>query len=241
MVACWYLWKWRNKIIFEEDFQCPNNPTNVILEMAVDIDSYEQTHMTEWSHQKDIVFIGWKWPHDGWVKLNYDDAHKRSINLFGCRGLLWDSNVICLINYTRKIGACDVFHAEVWAMYLGLEQAQRRGITHLQVKIDSKVLVDMITWNGNINGSVPTLFRRICEFKNMNWHVLINHTWREGNRAADWLANFSFNLQHFWFPYNGDSSTRASKYYLWWHIRRLHASKCSFRFVVFLLGFCPLL
>jgi len=31
MVACWYLWKWKNKSIFEEDFHCPNNPTNVVI------------------------------------------------------------------------------------------------------------------------------------------------------------------------------------------------------------------
>jgi len=84
-----------------------------------------------------------------------------------------------------------MFHAEMWPMYLGLEIARRRGITHLQVESHSKVLVDMITGNCNINGSAPTLIRRIREFKNMNWHVQINHTWREGNRAANWLANYS--------------------------------------------------
>ena len=197
MVACWYLWKWRNKNIFEEDFQRPNNPTNVILKMTMEIDSCEQTHVTGWTHQKDTLFIGWKWPRDGWVKLNCDGAQKSSINLSGCGDLLRDSNGDCLISYARKIGACDEFHTEMWAMYLGLELAQRRRITHLQVESDSKVLVDMITGNCNINGSVPTLIRRIREFKNMNWHVQINHTWREGNRAADWLANFSLTLNAF--------------------------------------------
>ncbi|RHN70125.1 putative ribonuclease H-like domain-containing protein [Medicago truncatula] len=136
-----------------------------------EIDSCEQTHVTGWSHQKDTIFIGWKWPQDGWVKLNCDGAHKNSINLSGCGGLLCDSNGICLISYARKIGACDAFHAEMWVMYLGLELVRRRGITHLQVVSDSKVLVDMITGNCNINGSAPTLVRRIREFKDMNWHV----------------------------------------------------------------------
>ncbi|KAK2373093.1 translation factor GUF1 protein, chloroplastic [Trifolium repens] len=30
--------------------------------------------------------------------------------------------------------------------------------------------------------------------KNMNWHVQFNHTRREGNRPAYWLANFSLTL-----------------------------------------------
>jgi len=31
----------------------------------------------------------------------------------------------------------------------------------------------------------------------MNWHMQINNTWREGNRAADWLINFSLTLNVF--------------------------------------------
>jgi hypothetical protein len=72
----------------------------------------------------DTIFIGWKWPQDGWVKLNCDCAHKSLINLSGCGGLLRDSNGICLISYARKIRACDAFHAEMWVMYVGLELAR---------------------------------------------------------------------------------------------------------------------
>jgi hypothetical protein len=27
--------------------------------------------------------------------------------------------------------------------------------------------------------------------------VQVNHTWRGGNRSADWLTNFSFSLDYF--------------------------------------------
>ncbi|PNX57622.1 ribonuclease H, partial [Trifolium pratense] len=43
MVACWHLWNWRNKAIFEEDFQRPNDPSQVILRMTKDIEQYERT------------------------------------------------------------------------------------------------------------------------------------------------------------------------------------------------------
>jgi len=91
-----------------------------------------------WSDQNDTLFIGWKWLHNGWVKHG---VHKSAINLFGCGGLLWDSNDISLISYARKVGACNAFHADMWVMYLGLKLAQRHGITHLQIKSDSKVWV----------------------------------------------------------------------------------------------------
>jgi ribonuclease HI len=197
MVTCWHLWTWRNKRIFEEGFQRPNTPIQVILKMAMEIGGCKQTHWIGLPQRIDTIYIGWKCPREGWIKLNCDGAHKSSINLSGCGGLLRNSNGTFLKGYARKIGSCDALHAEMWGMYIGMDLARRQGITHLQVESDSKVLVDMVTGNCNANGNVPTLIRRIRDLKNMNWQVQINHTWREGNRSADWLANFSFNFNSF--------------------------------------------
>ena len=100
-------------------------------------------------------------------------------------------------SYARKIGSCDALHAKMWGMYIGMDMAQSQGITHLQVEGDSSLLVDMVTGKCNINGNVPTLIRRICDLKNMSWHVQINHTWHEGNISADWLANFNLSFDTF--------------------------------------------
>jgi hypothetical protein len=90
----------------------------------------------------------------------------------------------------------------MWGMYIGMDLARRQGIIHLQVESDLKVLVDMVTRNCKVNGRIPTLIRRIRDLKTLDWQIQINHTWREGNRSADWLANFnlildSFDLQKF--------------------------------------------
>jgi ribonuclease HI len=82
-------------------------------------------------------------------------------------------------------------------MYLGMQLAWRYGFHQLHVESNSKSLVDMITGKVKINGNPPTLVRRIQELLKLNWQVLFNHTWREGNRSADWLANFSFSLNSF--------------------------------------------
>jgi len=131
------------------------------------------------------------------VKLNCDGAHKSSVNLSGCGDLFRDSSENCLNSYARKIGSCDALHAEMWVMYIGMDMARRRGITHFQVESDSSLLVDMVTGKCNINGNVPTLIRHIRDLKNKSWHVHINHTWCEGNISADWLANFNLSLDTF--------------------------------------------
>jgi hypothetical protein len=39
--------------------------------------------------------------------------------------------------------------------------------------------------------------RRIRQLLDLNWQVHLSHTWREGNRSVDWLANFSYSLSSF--------------------------------------------
>jgi len=75
-----------------------------------------------------------------------------------------------------------------------MQLAWKHGFHHLQVESDSKTLVDMITGKININDNLPTLVRRIHELLKLNWQVQFNHTWREGNMSADWLANLSFSM-----------------------------------------------
>jgi hypothetical protein len=70
-------------------------------------------------------------------------------------------------------------------------------ITLVEKISDSKALIDMITGKVKINGNPPILIRRIQELLKLNWQVHFNHTWREGNKSADWLANFSFSLDFF--------------------------------------------
>jgi hypothetical protein len=62
---------WRNESIFEENFQCPNNIAHVIHELSTKIDRCERTHLNRWTHQNDIIFVGWK-PRERWFKLNCD-------------------------------------------------------------------------------------------------------------------------------------------------------------------------
>jgi hypothetical protein len=81
---------WRNKTIFEKDFQHPTNATYTILKMAKDIGNY--THHPLNPCQCDTIFIGWKRPQEGWVKLNCDVSYKDSLGHAGCGGLLQNSD-----------------------------------------------------------------------------------------------------------------------------------------------------
>jgi hypothetical protein len=132
MVACWHIWMWRNKTIFEKDIQHPTNATYTILKMAKDIGNY--THHPLNPCQCDTIFIGWKRPQEGWVKLNCDVSYKDSLGHAGCGGLLQNSDDSWLKGYSHKIETYDALCAEIWGMYLGMQLAWRYTFHHLQVE-----------------------------------------------------------------------------------------------------------
>ena len=158
------------------------------------IEEVSQDHLKNNPHQRESVYIGWKRPSNGWVKLNCDGACKGKRELAGCGGILRQSDGRWIKGFSRKIGACDALHAEMWGLYLGLDMAWSEGLSHVIIESDSKVLIDMVTNNCKINGTIPSLVRRIQEILQRDWHTQVIHTWREGNRCADWLANFSLSL-----------------------------------------------
>jgi len=199
MVACWQIWIRRNKTIFEDDFQRPTDHTYMILKMVEDIDTPNILLM--FANVTLFSLVGKDLR--GWVKLNCDGAYKDSSGLASCGGLFQNSDGRWIKGYLQKFGTCDALCANMWGMYLRMQLAWRQGFHNLQVESDSKTLVTLITRKVKINGKPPTLIRRIQDLLNLNWQVHFNHTWREGNRSADWMTNFNFSLGHSCY---GDSS-----------------------------------
>jgi len=153
MVACWYLWKRRNKKHIWRRFSTSQQMLfsrwqwrSIVVNKHMRLDGLIKRKLFSWGGNG-LMMVG----SSSIVMVRI----KAQLTFSECGGLLRNSNDIYLISYARKIGTCDAFHAEMRAMYLGLELARRQGITHLQVESDSKVLVDTITRNCNINGCAP--------------------------------------------------------------------------------------
>ena len=65
------------------------------------------------------------------------------------------------------------------------------------MKSDSKILINIVTDKYKFSGVVPTLVQRIQNILTLDWRVQYCHIWKEDNRCADWLANFSLSLDSF--------------------------------------------
>ncbi|GAU47272.1 hypothetical protein TSUD_280950 [Trifolium subterraneum] len=162
MVTCWYMWQRRNKSIFDEDFRRPSNPILVILKMVRDIDSCKHNQLIGRQRKNDTIFVGWKQPLEGWIKLNCDGAYKESLDLAGCRGLLRDSN----------------------GQWIHVDTLKRLVLVML-------CMLKCGAWRCNLNEATHILIRRIKGLIDFDWQIQFKYTWREGNRSVDWLANHS--------------------------------------------------
>jgi hypothetical protein len=91
-------------------------------------------------------------------------------------------------------------------MHLRIDMTWKQWITHLHVKSDFKVLIDMVTEIINLNGSTFTLVRHIEQFLTLNWEVRSSHSFHEKNKSVDWLTNFNYSINVFSYSYCEDFS-----------------------------------
>ena len=59
------------------------------------------------------------------------------------------------------------------------------------VEVDSKCIIDLLANTSNSPNNFSSVIQSIRRLFNREWHVCINHIYREANFAADFLANFA--------------------------------------------------
>lgn len=121
-------------------------------------------------------------------KLNVDGASKGNPGLAGGGGLIRDHHGSLVLAYSHFYGPCHSLVAEARAMLDGLRYAAACDIKLHSVESDSLVLVNIIKTSSI---SPWRLIPLISELRSLITFLEadIVHTYREGNHAADGLAN----------------------------------------------------
>lgn len=103
-----------------------------------------------------------------------------------------DHNVVAEI--ARGIGQTTNNVAEYTALIAGLELALERGVTELEVRMDSELVVSQLKGEWKIkNDRLRTLAVRARSLFDRFEHASIDHVPREENADADKLANQGMN------------------------------------------------
>ncbi|XP_042012239.1 uncharacterized protein LOC121760668 [Salvia splendens] len=128
----------------------------------------------------------WHPPDAPWVNLNTDGAFSSSTLEAGEGGLVRGSDGGLLPAFCTPIAASSSFEAELLALIRGLEMAMELS-THIWIELDSAALVSLLS-SGQLGAADLRHHMALIRSMTSQRHVRFSHIYREGNRAADFLA-----------------------------------------------------
>ncbi|CAL1409286.1 unnamed protein product [Linum trigynum] len=191
----WFIWKQRNEKIFQgKALSLPS------LFHYVTAKAKEWAGIWEAASRKLDVrskaarseeLIGWKPPPVGWLKLNTDGAAQGHGGEIGAGGVIRNSNGDWIKGFVCRIGAGSVIMAELWGILRGINLARRMGIEFLIIESDSRLALDLIQQPHDPTHLHASILADIRRTLAQNWVVQLVHSYREGNRVADWLSKHS--------------------------------------------------
>jgi ribonuclease HI len=142
----------------------------------------------------------WQPPLLNWYKCNVDGASNGNPGKASCGGIFRDSASEFIHAFAEPLGIATSFYAELSGAMRAIEVAFQHGWHNLWLETDSSLVVaafsnpnNLITWR--LRSRWRNVLTRI---RQMNF--MITHIFREGNHAADLLANHGLNINSiiFW-------------------------------------------
>ncbi|CAN1786910.1 Putative ribonuclease H protein At1g65750 [Linum perenne] len=91
-----------------------------------------------------------------------------------------------------NIGACSITRAEMRGAIEGLHQSWEAGHRNVVLRMDSRSAIALLTNGDRSTNQHAMETLQFQELVGRDWNVLIEHTYREGNHAADFLAGIGY-------------------------------------------------
>ncbi|CAN1138236.1 Putative ribonuclease H protein At1g65750 [Linum perenne] len=132
-----------------------------------------------------VVNVAWDPGPEGWVTLNSDGLVDYSAGIAAAGGLLRDSEGRCLLAYSMNLGACSITRAEMRGAIEGLQRVWNAGHRRVILKLDSRAAIALLTNGGETMNQHAMETLRFQELQDRDWTLMIQHAYREGDRAAD--------------------------------------------------------
>ncbi|CAN1156973.1 Putative ribonuclease H protein At1g65750 [Linum perenne] len=169
IIACWYLWKVRNEWIFSGTESTAASTArriqvwNFVVSSAID-HQYLITKATP-------------------VRTRADGG-KAAVG-----GLIRNSEGRCLHAFCTNLGKCSIMRAELRGIIIGLQIAWENGFRKVDARVDYQAILTLIKDNESATHQHVVDIAVLRELLEREWDVTISHIYREGNFAADYLAN----------------------------------------------------
>lgn len=201
--ALWYLWGWRNELVFEGKINVSPNPALQVMERATEFDLAERSLSQVQSRSVGRVskWVRWIPPLAGWIKLNCDGGYDSRLKLASAGGVLRNSTGAWIMGFSQTLDICSAWEAEVWAVHTGLSLALSTGVVKLHLESDSWEVIQAL----QLRELKPPWCSQLIQCRlllNRFHEVTLDHIFREANQVADGLAKMahSFSLGTQMFP-----------------------------------------
>lgn len=202
----WSLWKTRNSIVFRNETSTPGmsllrakrasaewrirNKLSLPYHPPLPHHSPRSRSHSKW--------IMWRKPPGGFVKLNFDGSKSSQGAAGGYLIRDWTGRFLQAASF--NLGCSSVLVAEATALRNGVQAAVQAGFKNIHIEGDNRTLIQAVLKEIHVPWEIQVLVQDISTFITSFTHVVINHTFRQGNRAADWLAKFALSVHstHVW-------------------------------------------
>lgn len=108
----------------------------------------------------------------------------------GCGGVFRDGQGLWLAGFSKKLGICDAFTMEGWAIFEGIKLAWDLGYKVL-LESDARNMVNFLVSHNLQNASL--LVSSIGEYLSRDWSISIRYIPRENNRIANVMAKMGLS------------------------------------------------
>ena len=188
---CWYIWKWRNKGIFEPQFVYPGNPLQIIIHCIVEWFSLNKQQSKDGETQ--TILLSWVKPPLGHFKLNVDGSRDEN-GTIGAGGIIRNWSGSWIQGFSHNIGGGELIQAEVWGIFIGLKMTNDLQIKKLLIESDSAIAVNLLMSADIDLHPLATIIRNCHGLMKLFDSCQIQHVYRECNYVADALAKNSLDL-----------------------------------------------
>ncbi|KAJ1414559.1 Ribonuclease H domain [Sesbania bispinosa] len=196
VVALSTLWHYRNGMVFAAKHVLPNELVRGILCKAAEFNHVLSTHNSANVSKPPTVSasINWTYPTYPFMKCNVDTSLRDGGLKAACGGLFRNETGAWLGGFVRNIGTASITISELWGILSALQMAQSLRVKYLCIETDSKTAVAFISKGVVDSHPCRAIILAIKSLMDSVGVVNISHTYREGNRATDWLADYAFQF-----------------------------------------------
>lgn len=139
------------------------------------------------------IWISWKKPPGGFLKVNVDGACDPRSVIIGAGGIVRDHDGKWMVGFIHNIGKGHPLLAEAWAILTGIQIAADKGYSSVIIESDCLELVQLFERPLNLPMGLG-LHNIVRESKTLPTSLptsKVVHCHREGNSCADHLAKMA--------------------------------------------------